>query len=74
MLGRLWDREASALAEAMNTFKGAVNENKVQEVILDKMAFLFEEQGIAKYVAGWSLQNVGWWKRVTTGDKKLNEE
>ena len=67
-------REASALAEAMNTFKGAVNENKAQEVILDKMAFLFEEQGIAKYVAGWSLQNVGWWKRVTTGDKKLNEE
>ena len=67
-------REASAIAEAMTTFKGAVNEEKIQQVIMDKMAFLFEEQGIAKYVAGWSLQNVAWWKRLYKSDKKLQVE
>ena len=49
--------EASVLAEAMQTFKGAVDEEKALEVLGDKMAFLFEESAINKYVAGWSLQN-----------------
>ena len=64
-------REASAVAEAMRRFKGSVNEDKAMEVIMNKMAFLFEERGMAKYVAGWSLQNVGWWKKLGKSEKGL---
>ena len=64
-------REASAIAEAMTTFKGAVNDDKIMEVVMNKMAFLFEERGMAKYVAGWSLQNVAWWKKIGKSEKGL---
>ena len=66
-------REASAVAEAMTRFKGAVNEDKAMEVIMNKMAFLFEERGMAKYVAGWSLQNVAWWKKLGKSEKGLKQ-
>ena len=56
--------EVSVLGEAMNKFKGSVDEDKVLQVMQDKMAFLFEEYGINKYIAGWSLQNKKWWQRI----------
>ncbi len=60
--------EVAGLSETMHRFKGAVDEDKISEVIHDKLAFLFEEYGINKYIAGWSLANKNWWRRLLKGD------
>ena len=48
----------------MNVFKGQVDEDAVQDIIVQKLALLAEEYGIAKYTAGWSLRNFGWWRKA----------
>ena len=64
-------RETSAVAEASDKLKGAVSPIKSMEVQFDNMAYLLEEQGISKYVAGWSLQNQAWWKRIGKTDDDM---
>ena len=54
-------REISTIAEASRTFKEIADEDRVTELILDKMQFLFEEYGINRYISGWQLQNKNFW-------------
>ncbi len=55
-------KEVEAHLDAMRIFKGQANEDAVQDIIIDKLALLTEEYGIAKYASSWSLKNLGWWK------------
>jgi len=54
-------REVSTIAEAGRAFKETADPDRINELILDKMQFLFEEYGINKYVSGWQLQNKNFW-------------
>ena len=57
-----------------------VDDDRVQEMILDKLEFLLQEHGLNKYISGWLLQNQGWWNRLTKSDNPtelaelINEE
>ena len=64
--------EIDAIAEAMYKFKGAVDPDRATQIITDKMVFLFEEYGLNKSLAGWSLANKKWWKNL--GKKKSGKE
>jgi len=57
-------REVSSIAEGAKKFEAAVDENRVSEMILDKMEFLMQEYGLNKYISGWQLQNKKWWKTL----------
>ena len=68
--------EVEALSEAMSKFKGSIDADKVSDVIHDKLAFLFEEYAINKYVAGWTLANQRFWQKLKRGVglKKSDEQ
>lgn len=55
-------KEVGAHLDAMRIFKGQINEDAVQDIIIDKLALLTEEYGIAKYSSAWSLKNLAWWE------------
>ncbi len=65
--------EIDAIAESLNKFKGAVDPDRATQIITDKMSFLFEEYGLNKSIAGWSLANKNWWKR-NFGAKKSAQQ
>ena len=56
--------EIEAISESLNRFMGAVDPDRATQIISDKMAFLFEEYGLNKSLAGWSLANKKWWKNL----------
>ena len=58
-------RETTTIAEASRAFRETADENRVNEIILDKMQFLFEEYGLNKYISGWQLQKKNWWTNLT---------
>jgi hypothetical protein len=53
--------EIEAISESLNKFKGAVDPDRATQIITDKMSFLFEEYGLNKSIAGWSLANKRFW-------------
>ena len=61
-------REIATIADAQKQFREFVDDDRVQEVILDKLEFLMNEHGINKYISGWLLQNHGWFQRLTKSD------
>ena len=61
-------REIATIADAQKQFREFVDDDRVQEVILDKLEFLMNEHGINKYISGWLLQNQGWFQRLTKSD------
>jgi hypothetical protein len=73
-------REISTIAEGAKRYEAAVDDNRVTEMILDKMEFLMQEYGLNKYISGWQLQNKKWWKNLeNTADpnaliKELDDE
>ena len=64
--------EIETISESLNRFMGAVDPDRATQIISDKMAFLFEEYGLNKSLAGWSLANKKWWKNL--GKKKTPEQ
>ena len=56
-------KEIDAYLDAAKVFKGQADEDAIMDTIIDKLTFLSEEYGIAKYSSGWSLRNLQWWKR-----------
>ena len=66
--------EIDAIAEAMYKFKGAVDPDRATQIIMDKMVFLFEEYGLNKSLAGWSLANKRWWPPKKKSGKQIYEE
>ena len=61
--------EIEAISESLNKFKGAVDPDRATQIITDKMSFLFEEYGLNKSLAGWSLANKRWWNPKNWGKK-----
>jgi len=64
--------EIEAISESLYKFKGAVDPDRATQIITDKMSFLFEEYGLNKSLAGWSLANKKWWKNL--GTKKTPQQ
>lgn len=64
--------EVRTLSESANVFDGIVDENIVMEKVIDKIAFLTEEVAISKYVAGWQLNNKGFFQRFAKSDNPDN--
>ena len=57
-------REAATMAEAVQTMKPYVDENRAMDLIIDKMQFLMDEYALNKYISGWSLRNKNWFDQV----------
>ena len=53
--------EVSAMAQAYDKFKGSVDPDRIESVILDKIQLISEEYGLNKYIAGWALNNKKFW-------------
>ena len=62
-------KEIEVFTDTMRVFKGQVDENIVMDTIIDKLTFLSEEYGTAKYTAGWSLRNFKWWERKPNAEQ-----
>jgi hypothetical protein len=58
-------REINTIAQAQKEFEDLVDNDRIQEVILDKLEFLMQEHGLNKYISGWQLQNKSWFDRLT---------
>ena len=56
--------EVDTHLEAMELFRGQVDEETVKDIIIDKIGFLAEEYGMAKMAWGWSGTNFQWWKKT----------
>jgi len=73
-------REITTITEAQQQFRELVDDDRIQEVVLDKLEFLLQEHGINKYIAGWQLRNQGWFDRLRKSDvpgelaELINEE
>ena len=61
-------KEISAISNASVTFKGLMDDDVVFKNIMDRVELLEAEFGKSKYVAGWTLQNLKWWKRWKKGN------
>ena len=61
-------KEISAISNASVTFKGLMDDETVFKNIMDRVELLEAEYGKSKYVAGWTLQNLKWWKRWKKGN------
>tara|TARA_R100000234_G_scaffold2824_1_gene2374 strand:- start:624 stop:4649 length:4026 start_codon:yes stop_codon:yes gene_type:complete len=58
-------REVATQSSASMVYKDLIDEDRIKEVILDKMEFLSAEYGLNKYISGWQLQNKKWWSKST---------
>ena len=61
-------RESATLAEAIQKGAPYVDENRVMDLIIDKMQFLLDEYALNKYLSGWSLRNKNWFDQVPPKD------
>ena len=57
-------REASTMAEAIQTLSPAVDDNRAMDLIIDKMQFLLDEYALNKYISGWQLRNKNWFDQI----------
>lgn len=62
-------KEIGVMAEAFDRFKGAVDPDRMTDVIIDKATFLAGEYGLQKYLWGWQGQNLKWWEKIARGQK-----
>tara|TARA_B100000073_G_scaffold267551_2_gene227147 strand:- start:1919 stop:6076 length:4158 start_codon:yes stop_codon:yes gene_type:complete len=56
-------KEVDTHLEAMELFRGQVDEDALSDIIIDKIGFLAEEYGMAKMAWGWSGNNFKWWQK-----------
>ena len=54
-------REVSDMAQATRELAPNVNDDRVMDLILDKMEYLMTELGINKYIRGWQLKQADTW-------------
>ena len=57
-------REIASAAEAGVRFEDMIDDNRVQEIIGDKLEYLMNEVGLNKFIAGWQLKNQDWIQRM----------
>tara|TARA_Y100001963_G_scaffold83171_1_gene115284 strand:- start:48 stop:2747 length:2700 start_codon:yes stop_codon:yes gene_type:complete len=61
-------RESATLAEAIQTMKPYVDDDRAMDLIIDKMQFLMDEYALNKYISGWQLRNKNWFDQVPPKD------
>ena len=61
-------RESATLAETIQKGGSYVNDDRVMDLIIDKMQFLLDEYALNKYLAGWQLRNKNWFDQVPPKD------
>ena len=57
-------REIASMSEASVTYRDLVDDNRIQEMIADKLEYLMAEVGLNKYISGWQLQNKNIFQRI----------
>ena len=57
-------RESATLAEVVQKGGPYIDDNRVMDLIIDKMQFLLDEYALNKYLSGWSLRNKNWFDQV----------
>ena len=57
-------RESATLAEAIQQGGKFVDDDRVMDLIIEKMQFLLDEYALNKYLSGWSLRNKNWFDQV----------
>ena len=57
-------RESATLAETIQKGGPYVDDDRVMDLIIDKMQFLLDEYALNKYLSGWSLRNKNWFDQV----------
>ena len=57
-------RESASMAQALIELDSVADDNKVMDLIINKMQFLMDEYGLNKYVSGWQLRNKNWFDQV----------
>ena len=65
--GRVMDtlgREVSNLGEAITEMEPFISDERVMDLIIDKMLFLMDEYALNKYISGWQLRNKNWFDQV----------
>ena len=65
-------KEISAISGNGVTFKTLLDDDVVMKNILDRVELLEAQYGSSKYVAGWTLNNLKWWKRWKKGNVAEN--
>jgi len=61
-------RESATLAETIQKGGPYVDDDRVMDLIIDKMQFLLDEYALNKYLSGWSLRNKNWFDQVPPKD------
>ena len=62
-------RETADLTQAIREFPQNVDENRVMDLVLDKMEYLMQEVALGKYIRGWQLKNIdNWYRTLQTAD------
>lgn len=56
--------QVSDIAEGARLMEGTAAVERAQEMILDRMEYLMVEKGLASYIRGRGLANIGWWNRM----------
>ena len=56
-------KEINTYLDASKVFRGQADEAAIMDTVIEKLTFLAEEYGMAKFSAGWSLRNFKWWDR-----------
>lgn len=64
--------EITDIAEGFKALPEVADATRVKEMIGDRLAFLMEEYGVNKYIAGWSLKVQDRWRKAfqSSGDKE----
>ena len=53
-------KEISTMSESLKVMKETIDDDKVKELILDKLQILLDEYALNKYISGWQLRNKNW--------------
>ena len=57
-------REISTIAEGSMAYKELVDNDRVFEMVMDKLEVLGVEYGLNKYISGFTLRNKQWWNKL----------
>ena len=61
-------REASTMSQAILDLQPFVDDDRVMDLVIDKLQFLMDEYALNKYISGWQLRNKNWFDQVPPKD------
>ena len=62
-------RETADMSQAIREFPKNIDEDRVMDLVLDKMEYLMQEVALNKYIRGWQLKHLDtWYKTLQASD------